>query len=545
MGYTWIYGVILAITGSVGDNLGNNIVSYGHKLHKDKMDAKHAADASMATEMTENPDSCKVDDDDKSCLSWCNIGRIIFVTGSFFTFASFAFGAQSLLASLDSAQFVSNVFFVHFVHKQQVTKRMVIATLAIVAGNVLAVIFGVQEARTFDSDGMIQLYKTNYIYHGYMVAAFIVYVITSYTYSKYHRSRMHDRTMLWKHSFLEPFCYAVSSAIVGTQAVLNSKCLALLLETTLAGRKNEFLFWYLYFILGTWLVLVSYWLTRLDGGLMMYPPSFIIPMMQVFFVFFAIVCGGFYFKEFEGFTTSQFAGFSSGVCLILIGVYILAPSDLELHVPGDPKGPADNLDHSFGAAPGTILPEVFLPEGEADIESGELDKKISAKLSLKPVPEGALDVVNLFQAAASSPVPPFDPSDVSSRSGGGASKKNRKVVKRPQNGDTFALPPLQLQARGSSSSPEHAEQTFGVEMTHPGLGVDHNRLNFNQIAAPASTGAEEEEEHTPAALLPAEEKQVERAGNSLPERAAEKEDPEAASEGASRPAGIDTQTHFQ
>ena len=47
--------------------------------------------------------------------------------------------------------------------------------------------------------------------------------------------------------------------------------------------------------------------------------------MQVFFMFFAIVCGGIFFSEFETFDTRQAAGFVVGIVVVFVGVYGLAP----------------------------------------------------------------------------------------------------------------------------------------------------------------------------------------------------------------------------
>ena len=199
---------------------------------------------------------------------------------------------------------------------------------------------------------------------------------------------MNKRILMWNHSFMEPFCYAVSSSVIGTQAVLNSKCLALLLDATTTGVKNEFLFWYFYFVLGTWLLLVAYWLIRLDGGLALFPPAFIIPVIQVFFVFFAIICGGIYFQEFTHFTVSQYIGFIAGVSMILSGVYGLAPFDLELFVPGDPRALEPvKIGHTCGTA--TVHPEIVLPKGEDDTD---LDQMFDGELKKKPQPDGEDEV---------------------------------------------------------------------------------------------------------------------------------------------------------
>jgi len=65
-------------------------------------------------------------------------------------------------------------------------------------------------------------------------------------------------------------------------------------------------------------------------------------VMQVFFVFFAILCGGIYFQEFITFSVTQYIGFCVGVVLILMGVYGLAPVDMVLYVPKDPTEASTN-----------------------------------------------------------------------------------------------------------------------------------------------------------------------------------------------------------
>ena len=381
----WIIGILLVTVGSLGNNLGNNLVSLDHALKREDEEETNknghekgspknnstdieegiGEDNNIQTSIKYNPTEVISQDSNSSLIiqtqpvegikkkrvSYRITGTVIFIVGNLFTFGAFGFGAQSLLASLESIQFVSNLFFVRFVHQECVTIRMVLATLSIIfgirynyiikfyilsTGNVMVVVFATHTAILFDSVGMIKLYKTNYGYWGYLLFALIVWLITNGLYQFYYKSRVIcKRPLLWKHNFLEPFCYACSSAIVGTQAVLNSKCMAMLIQVSIRGDKNEFASWFIWMIFGTWILMVAYWLNRIDTGLKLYPPLFIIPVMQVFFVFFAIVCGGIYFREFDEFITSQWIGFSIGVFLILLGVYGLAPPDLKLIIPHD------------------------------------------------------------------------------------------------------------------------------------------------------------------------------------------------------------------
>ncbi len=94
-------------------------------------------------------------------------------------------------------------------------------------------VFSESHSVLFTSQELLHIYATNTSYHVYLGLAFALFVVTHVTYQKYHRARMEARTLLWQHTFVEPFTYAISSAIVGTQAVLNSKCLSMLLQASL------------------------------------------------------------------------------------------------------------------------------------------------------------------------------------------------------------------------------------------------------------------------------------------------------------------------
>jgi hypothetical protein len=152
-----------------------------------------------------------------------------------------------------------------------------------------------------------------------------------------------------------------------------SKCLALLLSVTLDGTQNELKRYYIYMILGVWLICVAFWLNRLDTGLKLYPPLFIIPVMQVGFIFFAILCGGTYFREFDNFTAIQFIGFGSGVFLILVGVYGLAPKGMQLEVPTDTETDEEAAENKE-ETPKETNKEKNGPNGE---ERGDVEREKS------------------------------------------------------------------------------------------------------------------------------------------------------------------------
>ena len=358
----WIVGVVLVLIGSLGQNLGNNLVSLAHLREHEEELSHHDRDDTQQIAVTPQTSSDSTGDVEMALIEnktfsddtseerviiktesffynhlW-GIGTITFVTSSIMCFISFGFAAQSLLASLESIQFVSNIAFAKLVHKEIITHTMLVSTLLIVGGNALVVIFSEHNSLRLNGEEVFALYAENESFHVYLVAAAILVVTSEYTWKRYNNSRMRDRIKLWNHSFIEPFCFCVASAIIGAFAVVNAKNMSMLLASSASTDRSEFNHIQLYIIFFCWVWVVAFWVYRLDTGLDLFPPLFVIPVIQVCFVFFSIICGGVFFKEFHAFSGKQFLGFASGVALILAGVYGLAPdSDLDFSGGDDDK----------------------------------------------------------------------------------------------------------------------------------------------------------------------------------------------------------------
>lgn len=379
----WILGVALVLLGSLGQNLGNNLVSLAHTMeHGSGNDDDEEAGAnsprkksseslgdvqmtvvgskgnndlaegdedkeeedSLKKDLTPAPDALVAADEaavvKKSSYFFehlWGIGTTTFVVSSVMTFVAFGFAAQSLLASLESVQFVSNIAFAKLVHKEEITYTMIVSTLLIVGGNALVVIFSGHNSLVLNGAEVFALYAENSAFHIYLAIAGTMCASAEYTWKYYHKSRLVHKVKLWNHSFVEPLCFCVSSAIIGAFAVVNAKNMSMLLASSASSEdRSEFKHEQLYIIFFCWIFIVGFWVGRIDQGLDLFPPLFVIPVIQVCFVFFSILCGGIFFKEFHTFTDKQFAGFSAGVSLILFGVYGLAP-DTELDFSANPE----------------------------------------------------------------------------------------------------------------------------------------------------------------------------------------------------------------
>lgn len=79
------------------------------------------------------------------------LGAFLLVAGSLVNFASFGFAPQSLLASLGSVQFISNVVFGKVILREIVTRRIIVGTVTIILGNTLTLCFSPSQVCFFAS----------------------------------------------------------------------------------------------------------------------------------------------------------------------------------------------------------------------------------------------------------------------------------------------------------------------------------------------------------------------------------------------------------
>ena len=111
---------------------------------------------------------------------------------------------------------------------------------------------------------------------------------------------------------------------MGTQSTLQAKCLSELLSALDPTALTDSL---TYLTLFGFVGGTAFWLYRMNEALALFEPLFIIPVLQVFWTFFATLNGGIFFREFmqPAFLQRGVGGFVLGVCVIFSGVYFLAP----------------------------------------------------------------------------------------------------------------------------------------------------------------------------------------------------------------------------
>jgi len=126
-----------------------------------------------------------------------------------------------------------------------------------------------------------------------------------------------------------PLSFVVSSAIFGTQSVVQAKCLSECLEQLTGHQVNVFAYAYFWITLFLFVSLVAVWLYRLTKALEHFEPLFIIPLLQSNYILFATVSGGIYFQEFMTMVWWQWLGFVTGVTVMFYGLFLIAPKSEE------------------------------------------------------------------------------------------------------------------------------------------------------------------------------------------------------------------------
>eukprot|EP00953_Heterococcus_sp_UTEX-ZZ885_P001392 1264-Heterococcus_DN1.PRE.2 len=241
--------------------------------------------------------------------------------GSILNFISMGFAPQSLLASLGSVQFISNVVFGKVILKETVTIRIVLGTATIISGNIITVLFSPRQEANYNKADLVSFYDSDY---QLLLLVELIAAISMHMVHAHYGRRREKGSVLPATDIIMPLAYATCSAIIGTQSVIQAKCLSELLNMTFRG-DNQLVYPFTYAVTVLWLGTTVFWLVRMNKALQQFHGLFIIPALQVFWSFFSIVGGGVYFEEFQELSDADLGVFTVGVFIVFTGVYIMAP----------------------------------------------------------------------------------------------------------------------------------------------------------------------------------------------------------------------------
>jgi len=381
-GGSYFIGVGMGLIGSVGINIGQNLQSNGLKSLADRT---------------------------KPCRSrtW-TIGVSIFICSSLINFLAFAFAPATVLVSLEAVQYVTNVIFNRFINRVLIPFRIYGGVGLAVLGTTMVVGFGPKDSALWTIDDLLARWS---------YAAWWIYLVFSSTlcllsYSV-HRSYCvrvrHVRAlraslgvenapeMPWRREIVLPVSFAIYSAQCGSLMIVQSKAISEVMAIYLC-TEGEIVIWaagYFWMTLTLLLTLGGTWLWKMNEGLGLYDPLFIIPLLQGMYITMGVVAGGIFFGEFESMAAGRLPPFVGGILLVLWGIYWIAPRD------ADPQrknsfapGESGALDGDGGSPPRTSS-----RMDSSNVGSGP-------KRTGMPLKQGQLEGLGQLEAPPSQACPP-------------------------------------------------------------------------------------------------------------------------------------------
>eukprot|EP01065_Artemidia_motanka_P005792 TRINITY_DN12803_c0_g1_i1.p1 TRINITY_DN12803_c0_g1~~TRINITY_DN12803_c0_g1_i1.p1 ORF type:complete len:472 (+),score=71.20 TRINITY_DN12803_c0_g1_i1:69-1484(+) len=269
--------------------------------------------------------------------SWI-VGFLTYFAGNLIAIAALTMAPQAVVASLDALVPVFTSIYAPFFLEEQVKTRQWIANVWIVVGVTLTVVSGPQEADDPTVDDLIDYLKDTLFLVWLISCHSIAFTgIAVQTYGPDCWPSMQDAgTLVGK---LTAVSAGAVPAVLSSFLQIWSKICGLFVGKIVAhGEYDNFEKWQLYLFLALLLLFNTLEVFRLQRGLMMYPAVVVVTTFQVCLVAFAVVGGGIYFKEFDGF--GQNSGehwrppvFGAGLCIAMCGVFFATQGDDE----ADPK----------------------------------------------------------------------------------------------------------------------------------------------------------------------------------------------------------------
>ena len=211
-------GILLGLLGSILINVGNNVQAVGMGMVEEQ---KKRAEQG-------GPPPTK-----RAKRIW-TAGTVTFVVGSVINFVAFVFAAAAVLAPLEAIQFVSNLIFARYVTKVPVSQKMVAGSALIVLGTIGAVASGPMSVYSFSIPQLRSFWES---------PTWVAYLVVAWALSLGLQAFWHVQTRKIEMGgtasgppALMPIFYALSSALIGTQSVVQAKCFSELVELWLSGE---------------------------------------------------------------------------------------------------------------------------------------------------------------------------------------------------------------------------------------------------------------------------------------------------------------------
>ena len=319
-----LLGVTLAILGSISTNFGNNLQKYVFNT-RNEMFIYY-----------------------KNKL-WI-IGFFLSIIGSICDMFALGNIAQSVAGTLGASGLLSNLLFSSCWLGENVGIHDIVATLLIIIGIVLIIIFGNHQNHSYNTDILIKysysISSICYVIIMIIIISFLYYKIYYMEKIKNELSMIHKKfnrgcyinpveyTILIQNyeplQLIHPIYLCIISGCFGGNSILFGKIYSELISNSYDTNNIQFLS--IFGIISLCILISCVILQQhfLALSLMKFDASYVIPVFQCAFIITSIIGGGCYFQEFSGLTIHSLVGFYIGIVIIINGIYLLTKNKLNI-----------------------------------------------------------------------------------------------------------------------------------------------------------------------------------------------------------------------
>jgi drug/metabolite transporter (DMT)-like permease len=159
-------------------------------------------------------------------------------------------------------QFISNVFFTRFFLQEKLSWRVVIATFLIVVGVIITVSFSNHSSEVYTIQDLLQLYDQDYLFFLQVIGLVLLIQLLIYI---IYTQRERSKYPLPLSMIIRPITFSSFAATIGSQSVLQSKCIAEVIRSSSSGdiQSSE---WFIGVIVTVFITGIIIWLVCLNEG---------------------------------------------------------------------------------------------------------------------------------------------------------------------------------------------------------------------------------------------------------------------------------------
>ena len=309
----WLIGVFFSLVGSTVLNVGVNTQKFSHN-------ANERLPLAMRRPYWKQ-------------RRWL-LGFALFLLGNVGDFIALGMASPSIITPLGSVSLISNSIIAYKFLGETYTRRDLLATIVIIAGATVAVLFGAHSSPVLTLDTLLGYY-TNGLFLAYIglvgglvTALFLTARRLRVVVAQYTDGATGDADMVGATSAVPalkylPLIYASIGGLIGSMTVITAKACSGLLQTSILEKKNQFTSPLAFLIVAAFAFSSASQIHWLNVGLRSADSLFIVPTFYVVWTSFSIIGGLIYYHELGSFHAAQYFLFPMGVLTTFAGVYLL------------------------------------------------------------------------------------------------------------------------------------------------------------------------------------------------------------------------------